>query len=126
MALCCALLCVFATFWKTYAVETLYPTSDEGTYRCGIDEDCIIICNGRTACYHTDFYVFNHIVSIQCIGIEACTGITIISTNVTTLNITATGYHSLTFSDIIVDSTNTNVYTLYVGTTRRDDSCDTG
>eukprot|EP01083_Nonionella_stella_P187603 689666_1 len=70
------------------------------------------MCNGHTSCYNAVFYVFNHMVSIQCIGIDACNTITLISTNVTTLNITATGYASLSTSDIIIDSTNTNVYTI--------------
>eukprot|EP01083_Nonionella_stella_P169106 572670_1 len=112
MALYRVLVFMFAAFGNANGVETLYPNLYGTTYRCGSDEDCTIICNDRSACYHTEFYVFNHIVSILCTGIETCTGITIISTNVTTLNITATGYHSLISSDIIVDSTNTNVYTL--------------
>eukprot|EP01083_Nonionella_stella_P317896 1159469_1 len=112
MALYRVLVFMFAAFGNANGVETLYPNLYGTTYRCGSDEDCTIICNDRSACYHTEFYVFNHIVSILCTGIETCTAITIISTNVTTLNITATGYHSLISSDIIVDSTNTNVYTL--------------
>eukprot|EP01083_Nonionella_stella_P091599 256164_1 len=116
MALYCALDLVLVflstTLWIAHGLETLYPTSDQHTYHCGIDEDCNIMCNGHTSCYNAVFYVFNHMVSIQCIGIDACNTITLISTNVTTLNITATGYASLSTSDIIIDSTNTNVCTI--------------
>eukprot|EP01083_Nonionella_stella_P215439 775398_1 len=103
MSLYCALSFMFATFWNTNGVETLYPTSDQETYHCGIDEDCTIMCNEPDTCYHTKFYVFNHIVSIQCTGLKACTGITLISANVTTLNINDTGYGSLLTSNLIMD-----------------------
>eukprot|EP01083_Nonionella_stella_P037057 101046_1 len=92
--------------------ETLTNPS-QGTYHCGLTTNCTVICDTRNGCLNSTFHVYNNTVSIQCIDDDACTSITVIAHHVKQLNITATGrWRSMANSHIMVDSTNTDVYTV--------------
>ena len=74
------------------------------TIRCGINDNCTIICNQEDACSQSTFYVYNNSINIICYGTKACQNNIIISSNVKSLNITANGLEALEYATIDIDN----------------------
>eukprot|EP01083_Nonionella_stella_P156898 508633_1 len=106
-----AVFIMFTLLDVTGAVSTRRP-QDNSSVKCGRVDDCTIICDTSNACESVTVHVSTNLVSIECTGASSCLYMKITSDYVPTLNITATGTGSLSNAVIVIESTNSNVYTL--------------
>ena len=82
--------------------ETIYG-GNGSQILCGMTEECHIICTYNTSCEDTVFNVVNNDISIECLGLESCYFVTIIASNVESLNMYITGEYSFSNGILISD-----------------------